>query len=317
MAYREDINAPEMKKKVVTPVANPETGEPTPVDEMLKIRRQRVAEDMMKNEFGSGGGRDENLATTIVTKSLDKMSEAEKYYQDIAAKAEARADGMGAELSQAKEDLVRVQVEGIKEMMGKLGDTLKEIKTGTQPKDALTTVREAKQILEALQGERPEASAAPPPNPQGDLQTQLALLKLQFDNQLAIKRLDLEIARQNNEFEINKLRLREEHNDDVRRYQDNLSFREKGLNTISDLASGISAGIGREMEGTDQQGHVESTKVASKGQPAEPDTDYELTVKSFRCTGCGETLAIPPTGDEVTCPSCETTYAIGRKPVGA
>lgn len=312
----EDANEPKIKKKVVAPVVSKEETEPSMIDDVLRLRRQRKAEEIVDREFPPPEAKKqegESLATTIVTKAMDNLSKAEERAEQAADASRGEVVAANAELAKAREDLYKVQYESIKDMVGKLNTTLEGIRQGSaNPKTAKQVIAEAKELDEILHpGGRPTGEAVP----QVDLQTQITITKMNQEHELAMKKLDLELQKMKQEWDIKLMEFKDNRDFKQKEYEDSQRMKTDGMGALQDMAVAITHGFERDKG---VQSPVTAAAAAAKSGPlrSEPGregaADVVATIKSFPCQQCSEPLAVPEEGDTIVCPQCSTEYKITR-----
>jgi hypothetical protein len=311
-----DINAPIPKGSTNPPVASDKDLEPSLMDEVAKARRLKKVEQIIDREFPPPEKRadqGESIATTIVNKALDNLSKAEERAEVAADKSREEVAAAGEALDKAKEDLYRVQYDSIKEMVGKLTTALEDIRKGVaKPKTLQDIVGEAKELDALLhpEGSRPPGGGSPPAV---DTTTQITMLKMQQDHELAMKNLELQIMSMNKEWDLKLLEFRDNKDVKLKEYEDGKKFRSEGLGALQDVVMAINQGVERDMEDTITGEPKTRARRQARPRATEEGEELEASIKSFPCQTCGEKLAVSEEGGQLTCPQCGTEYNVTRK----
>jgi len=317
-----------IEKQIVPPmnVGNQQTSF---VDDVLKIRQQVAAENIAKSSFGSGGASaTDTLATSIVTKALENLNKAEERYASDAQKSRQDAIAAGAALEKAKEDVYKVQMDSMKMMLERLEKAQADVRAGAAaPKSVSDAIKEAQELVAIINGGRGEANTLRQP-PTTDISTQISLLKLQQEHEMAMKKIDLEMLKMKQDADIKMLEFKDNRDQKLREYEDNRKFKGDAMSTLEDIAAAAAAATGssgdkEEMsfsaEGHDEVRVSKSPKFkpgppASLAQtpPAESAT-YEATLLSFPCQSCKTEVLVPEEGGGVVCSNCGAKYNVDKK----
>lgn len=280
------------------------------VDDFLKLRRQAKAERLVKETMGEGnngnnGNTENNLAVQIVTKAMDMNKEAAKVYKDLADAKSTEAVSARKESNEATNNMYGIMLRVIENMQQNLIKQQNDLAAGNPPRKPLDTINEAKELLNLLDTIRPKTNENPgpvAPQPQENPNFTLALEKMRSDNALALRRLDLEIAHINNEFNLRRLEFEDERKRKREEFEESSRTRNNALNVISDIGQSIAAAAQSKFGGG-----VANKQQSEAPQPA-PGTPNN-TVRTYTCEVCKTELALPDKGT-ITCPGCGTQYGV-------
>lgn len=293
----EDVNAPPTTKKVKAPVGVGQPQEGSFVQDYLALRRQKNAEKLIENEMGGAKPPPDapSLSTTIVTNAMATQEAAIKRAEDSAEANDGKVEKYREEARLAGERVHEVQIDQLAKMMGTINSTMEDIKRGAQPKTAIETIQEAEALLTLMHSKvAPTAPAAPAV----DTKLTLELEQMKQNHEMAIKHLDMELAKMNQEFQLKMAEFSDGKALRWREYEDKKAFRHDGLTGFQDLIGAVSQGISQDMG---VSGGAEESMGAS--------------VSNFPCEFCGTTIEVPPGGGKVTCPNpeCKAEFNISKK----
>lgn len=302
------------------------------IDDLLKLRKQRKLEQLVDAELGNNGGQqhiqkppEESLAASIVNKAMEISSQANQRVQDLANRNDESAQKARAEADKAKNDLFAIvsqQIGGALEKIEKMRD---EIKTGSKPRDLAEEVKSARDLLTILQPPQREA-----PVVSGvDSNVTVTLEKMRMDHEMSLKNLDLQLQKMNQEFQLALAKLNSDESYRKREYEDNNSYRQRNMDTFSDIAASIAAGFG----GNKDEEREESIEVPRESPVGRRTTAKDRNIvappsinnpgivndkvnetgdaqESFECQNCGDTIFVKPGQKVVVCKKCNSEYNI-------
>lgn len=304
MAVDKSIAKP-IIKGVVPPTGVGKEAEPTFVDEYVKLRRQKMSEQMVKEEFPpletekKEGKEEESLTTTIVKTAMENERKAREDLQDALQTREGDLKALQIAAQQARDELNRVQLDQMQKMIAKMETTVEQAKAGQpQPKSNIEIIREAKELTALMREEAgpPAVASAPMIDPKLSIE----LERMRQSHELQLKHLDLQLAQMNQEFKLKLTEFESTNQRSWREYEDSKDFRRQGMSGLSDLVSAISQGFQGEMGET---GGPETAEAVSGPHMA-------ASIKSFPCQFCEADIAVPPKGGKFTCPECHAEYEV-------
>ncbi len=247
-------------------------------------------------DMGEKAGQGESIQSQVVSTALNKMGdmvgEADKRLKETGEKLETARK----ESDDAKAMLMKEQMDGLKQVLGGLQASIKEIEVKNSPEAAIATFEKWRNILNQFPKEKEVVSA--PPSAVSE-QTTITLEKMRQEHELAIEKLRSDREQANNEFRLKMQQFEEERERRIAEYRDNLKFRDNAVNGFSDLAASIAAGIDR------------NRGVA----PAAEEEIVQAAVSGFNCQMCGSHIDIPDGVDKVACPKkeCGAMYDVKVK----
>jgi hypothetical protein len=306
-----DVNAPKITQKVTPPVGTGQAQEPSFIDDVMKVRRQKMAEKLVEDELGTRrpAEQSESLATTIVTKAMDNLSKAEERAEKAVDRSRDEAAAANAALEQAKENVYKVQLESMTAMLQRLERAQEDIKKGAGSKSFADVAREAKELLAVInpQGsERAAAVAAPV-----DFNAQLQLTKMQMDHELALKKMDLEMNRSNQEFNLKLQEFADNRAMKKTEYEDSKALRHQGLSAVEDIAVAVSQAVGGDSS-MEEPIPAKAPGEVKTPAPSASEGNFEASILSFPCQVCKTTIAVPEEGGDIACPNCGATYNVNK-----
>lgn len=307
MAVNKDVAKPVMKGSIMAPTGVGKEAEPTFADEFIKLRRQKLAEQMVKEEFpppelqGKEGKGEESLTTTIVRTAMENERKAREDLQNALQTREGDIKALQAVAQQARDELNRVQLDQMQKMINKMETTVEQTRAGqAQPKTNIEIIKEAKELSALLREEAgPPAVASVP---MVDPKLSMELENMRHSHAFQMKQLDLQLSQMDREFQLKLAQFQAENQRSFREYEDSKDFRRQGMSGLSDLIGAITQGFSGETEGGSQAGEA---PVSGPHMAA--------TVRSFPCRVCQADIAVPPEGGKLTCPECGAEYEV--KPI--
>jgi hypothetical protein len=346
MAYIHDANfTPSVKDQPLQEGTQIPQKETTYVDEYLKLRQQKKMERLIEEEMGIGESKvkepqqqpAESLAATIVTKAMELSSKANERAEHLADRNDDIAQKARLEADKAKSDLFSITAQQIGGALENIKELRQEIKQGSPPRDLVTQVKEARELLTVLSPPQPKEAPAPVGV---DSTVTIALEKMRMDHEMTIKGLDLQLQKMNQEFQIQLSKINTDNSYKKQEYEDSKNFKSRGLDTLSDAAAAIAAGFAGAGAGAGQNAPVASGPVAFSPPGASPvaetvaeppiatmpygdgsspagavagEQPIQAKVTGFPCQNCQTKVTVLPGATTAICSKCGSDYEITYK----
>jgi len=304
------------------PTNKPNEGAESFTDDYLKLRKQKKAEEMIKDEFGNVKNTepeepkakndklgDESLQATIVRGAMDMQTKtAERVEKMLSSKEEDLKEARENE-RKSEAAFYQVQIDQLKDVKDSVAKALEEIRKGAQPKSAIEVLEEAETLIDRIEKRRPKVEGIPATTGGVSESTLLKLEEMKENHEIAMKNLELQISKSNNEFQLKMAEFKDNRMFKIQEYQDNVDFRKQGMSGVEDLIGSIGAGIDRDRG----RGESAPTKKAPRGKSSEPH--LEATIRKFPCQteGCDGMVLVKETDSVAVCPECDAEYEIKKK----
>lgn len=243
-------------------------------------------------------GKPDGESPSVVGVALNQMTTMIKENNEMVKEKAKEVVAAHQEADEARANLFATQLEILKNMQSEMVESRKVISAQNSPEAAVAMVEKWEGIFNKW---RPPATEKPThvqhSGPSDEVTLKLEEMRQVHD--LEMKKLDLQIAAQNNEFQLKMLQFNEDSQRRWKEYQDGTKFKENAYNGFSDLAASIAAGIDKER----------------KGVASDTEDTIQATVTGFKCQGCGQHITIPEGAEKVVCetPGCGAEYAIKVK----
>ena len=311
MSKIEDANVP--KPKGVGKVDNPVESKPDFADRIIEAKEKAVIAQVVGNTLnpgGDGGSQKEDLATQIVTKSMDTQN---KLIENMDKKTER----METKVEEANKSVASMQFELLQDQMSQLKETQKEAITAVKeaqaagaPKDAFGYYTQVSGELEKLVRKvAPAQKAETEQKPGMSDTTQIRLKELELQQQQVLAQITADNTRAHEQFQLQMLEFKD--NKEVRHmeYEDKRNFRQEGMQGVTDLVNAIGAGV------SEKGGPGSDTKVTKKpGQQSQgEEAEAGAYVSSFKCGVCSAEVPVEEGQTVAKCPDCGAGFSIKAK----
>ena len=260
---------------------------------VMKATAQAYGFDAVKVEQGSS--KSDSEAPSVVSAAMSQMNNMIKETTEMAKDTRKEVDIARKEADDARANLFTTQLTVIQNMQNNLMESQKRIGEQNSPESAVATVEKWETIFNKF---RPQVTGEPTvatAKTSSD-ETTIILEKLRQQHNVELKKLDLQIAAQNNDFNLRMLQFNEDSRRRWKEYDDGNKFKEGAFGGFSDLAAAIAAGIDKERG------------VAT----AAGEGTIQAAVSGFKCQVCGKHVDIPEGVEKVVCsnPECGAGYDI-------
>jgi len=273
---------------------------PSFADEIIMERQKLIKQKEAEKGLGIGEQTGESLQASIVKGAMSQQAMIMDELHKQTAEANKELLEARKEREQAQTQLYNERIsilQGEKQKLDAAAQQAKGVGAAPSELDAYKKVREAlKEEIDELK------KGAPPPSgpPLGlSAETHIKLQEMSQNHELEMKRLDIELSRQDREFNIKLAEWQEESRRRWREYEDKVGMQQKGFDGFSDLAGAISSGIGKERETISRGGEESIQALASQ----------------FPCQFCKTKVLIQPGELTATCPNeeCGAIYNVKSK----
>lgn len=310
MSKIEDANVP--KPKGVGKVSLPE--EKDFADRIIEAKEKAVIAQVVGDTLNPGKGGDEkqDLATQIVTKSMDTQNKLIENMNDKAEKMEVKVEEANKSVAAMQFELLQDQMKQLRETQKEALDAVKEAQAAGAPKDAFGYYAQVQGELEKLVAKIAPAKEAAVEQKAGMSDaTQIRLKELELEQNRVLATITADNTRAREQFQLQMLEFAD--NKEMKRmdYEDKKHFREEGLHGITDIATAISAGI----SGEGGPGNPGETTVKPKKTGDREEEELGAFIESFQCSVCGTQVPVKDGEATATCPNpeCKAGYQIKAK----
>ncbi len=248
----------------------------------------------------------ETLQATIVTGAMNQSKEMVKEMREDKAIIDANLQKARASEDAAKTQFYQFQANLITGVQEDLKGALATLRDQASPQGIAQTIKAYKDVSHELGIVEPKTEAKTPVGVPYDIQLQIN--KIQNDHEMAMKKLDLEINRQTNEFSLRRLDQDEDRSLKRQEYEDKKKFLDTGLSGLQDLATSVASAIDLDLGGAPPSG--KGAAVKEKGAAHEPEV--EVTVAAFPCPTCGTMVLVEEGINFAVCPNqqCKTGFNV-------
>ncbi len=261
-----------------------------------------VMGDSMRSK-GEGDG--ETLAVQIVKSAMDNSTQLVKQANDMAQYKDKEAQESRQIANKSQLDLYGMMLSEITHSRSDLAGLIDKLnsKTEAPPRDAVSIMKEAKELLTLMGGDVFGVRSAPPPH-QGNSAVEVQLETLKQAHALALKQLDFTMAEADRKFQLQMLQFQEDTKWKREEHEENKGKGKETIDSLMDIGQSIlaatTAGSGVGVQAAPHQVAAE----AAEG-PA-----ITLTATKYPCQFCHAILDISEAGDKATCPGCGAEFKI-------
>lgn len=265
------------------------------------IKTLGIRPDSLEGNAKEKDGAD-NLPATLLTGALDAYKDAAKRAQETLDKKEADLKAARDSEDVAKAAYYQVQVDAVKETQARIEKALDELKKGGEPRDAVSILKEADDLIQHVNKMRPQPSTESKGTVVISEETQIRLEEMRQAHDIEMKKLDIQISQMNQDFQIRLAEFQDNRTAKMREYDDRKDFRNRGLEGFEDLAHSMAQGLTREREGS----------VSTKGRKSVAEETVQAAVRQFSCQFCGTKIPVKSDSESVTCPNdeCGAQYEV-------
>lgn len=286
---------------------------------LIELRNQKLIDRELNGENTKAPEKEEGLAATIVKAALESQANASKEYKALADRNDVAAQEARRREDEAKKETNKIISDQINGALTSLEKMREEIKSGSTPANWIEQLKSLKELERAL---------APPPSSTasersavntGEYAVQLEQLKM--THELALKKMDLEMAKMNQDLQIRLAEFTEKRTQQDREYEDSKRFRENAFSTVTDILGAASAGFAAKAGTVSASQNASqpppASTVVKTAVPANPDISRPAEIKAgdkiiqgFNCKDCGTPIPVEQGAPSVTCPNpqCKVQY---------
>lgn len=287
------------------PYGNPQMNQSKPEEynpylvEVQKVAKARLV-GLALGIGSEGGNREEPLAATVVKEAMANSAKLVERANEMADRKDTAALEARKEADKSKTDLYALMFQEMSKTSADLRAVMANIdKDKPPPRDAISAIKEAKDLLTLMGGEMGlGGNKQPPPTLSPDPQFAMQLEQMRENHDLAMKKFDAEMKEADRKFQLQMAQFQEDTRYKRQEYDDGKKRGGAIMENVMDIGQSILAGVGG---GT--------AKEVSQEAPESGDNQEEpaikAMVKSFPCQFCQTPIAVPDDGNEVTCPNEE------------
>lgn len=275
----------------------------------IKEIRQMAAAKLAAGMFGGPTDKDhyEGLPIKILQSAMENNAQLVKQANDMVEKKEKDVETLRAKADKSQTDLMSMMFSEWGRVSGDLKSIMDKIeKKEPPPRDAITTIKEAKELITMIGGEL-GVNRAPAQVVPSNEEISLRRQEAQWAHDDRILAMNMELEKMRNDLTFKLQELADKKEDKKREYEDSKTMRSNALSMVTDIAGAAAEGFRAKTGGVASQ-----PDTPGKGTPPPDNNEIVAFVKSFPCQNCGEAVAVPKDDSPIVCPSCSTQYGLKR-----
>lgn len=254
---------------------------------------------------------DEKIQGNVVSAVLGAMTGMNASLKNSVEVKEKEITAARANEDTVKQQFFQLQADALNVTRAELTGLMREIQAKNTPQAAIEGFKAFKSFFdEVAPKQTAPADGGERATRTVDNQTALKLEEMHQNHELAMKKIDLEIAQQTSAFNLQLMTFKEDSERHWAEYKDNKSLRGDALGGFQDLAAAIAAGIDKDRTGASQTEHATAQEgAAHTGR-------IEAIVKQFECEFCHQPVTVEDeNATEVPCPTpgCNTVFHLRGK----
>jgi hypothetical protein len=320
----EDVNAPHLNLKKPPRPGELSGEEDNPyLKEVRMIARARLASDALGFVPGSlkqqgealgqsqKSGSNDELAASVVKAAIDNSSKLVERANEMADRKDRMAQEVRDKADESQKSLYQL-------MFGEMTRVSQDLRAVTDridkdkvpPQNALSTIKEAKDLLVMLNSEFGNKQAPVAAPPMRDMNIEIQLQQMRESHEINMRKLDLELKKLDIDLQTKLSEMSENKKWKELEWNEKKEFNKGAMSQIGDIAATIVAGIGANKAGAAVADNFNQHDGAVQGKAYQPPNPETPQIQTFKCEDCGQTIAIPDTGSEITCttPGCGSKY---------
>lgn len=292
--------------------------EPTLAQKLMNQHAAALEAKIVMDTLGDQGTKkvEEPITASIVNAAFGMMKDANHEIREEAASKQKQIDVAFQQRDEAKAQSLQVQLGQLMDSQRKLDEALASLKAGAGT-SAVSQLREAKELLAEVKKMAGEERQGPtsPVSVGLSAELQITIMKMQQDHDFAMKKMDLEIANSNRDWELKKAEFIDNKEFKQREYEDKVKSRETGMGGFSDILAAVATGLTAERTGIaapassaiQAQPPSAAPPVHVEGQEKPP---FKAAINKFPCQSCGYPVEITAGETVAKCESCKAEYDI-------
>jgi len=281
---------------------NLKPGEADDIDQWIKDDKKALRYASFKQALGvnttpqSSGPSD--LASTIVTKSIQATDNVMKRLEDDAARLQRKTAELESRGHELTNQMYQQQLEALKEERARIREEAEKAKNTGSVSDFDT--------YKKIRSEMDELMPPSPPSMGMNADVAIRLKELELAQQRDIQRWQEERDERDRRWQLDLMRFQ----DETKRYwveiENKKSFRSEGLQGFSDLASSIRAAVSGAQNGEAPENN--NNPIGSN------EANLEASPASFPCQFCESQVTVSsPDDSQANCGKCGAQYNLRKK----
>jgi len=308
MAIIHDANLAAGKGESIVQGAKQEEDNP-----YMKDMKQMAAAKMFGQAMGGAlNDKDhaDGLPVQILKSAMENNAALVKQANDMVIQKDKLAEDLRTKVEASQNNLYGLMFGEMQKTAAELRAVVEKVNENKPPpRDALTTIKEAKDLISMIGNEMFGSRLNTPAPVESNEALALKKKQMEWEHDERLVKLQAEIAHMQNEMTLKLEELKDNKELKKMEREDAKKFREGAFAQITDIAQAAAAGFKSKTGDVGAQAGQEHPAA----EPAQSGgAGIMAAIESFPCQNCGTKLAVPEKGDKVVCPECDTTYTLKR-----